>query len=181
MHESLTNWRFAPLAGLTALLLLGCASVSEEECRVGDWRGIGFSDGAAGRSPDYIDNHRKACAKVGVAPDLAAWQAGRSQGLKQYCSPQNAYETGRKGQEIGPYCSAAQVSSMQKAHEFGLKYNELGHEIALMEAEYRDLRRDLSGTVLAGDRAWLSRRINDLRYQINQTRSLQQAFATYPG
>jgi hypothetical protein len=132
------------MTGLRAMLavgvltvLAGCASLSEEQCRAGDWRGIGFADGAQGRAPDHVERHQKACAKVGIAPDVQAWLAGRQEGLARYCTPSNAYDEGRRGRTIAPWCTADQRAAMQPAYERGRAYYEIGQDI---DAERRDLR-----------------------------------------
>ncbi|HEY0845921.1 MAG TPA: DUF2799 domain-containing protein [Noviherbaspirillum sp.] len=80
-----------------ALLLAGCASLSPEQCVRADWRQIGFSDGAVGASAARINDHAKACAEVGVRPDLDAYLRGREQGLVNYCQPENGFAVGRSG------------------------------------------------------------------------------------
>ena len=41
-----------------AMLLGGCATMSESECLTVDWQTIGFEDGVAGYSGDRIGQHR---------------------------------------------------------------------------------------------------------------------------
>src|SRR6478609_9316856 len=92
---------------LVAVLALGgCASMSREECLTVDWRTVGYEDGAAGYSGDRIGEHRKACAKHGVTPDLSAYQAGRSEGLQEFCRPQNGFRLGANGGSYGGQCPA---------------------------------------------------------------------------
>lgn len=131
----LTPWRALLALAALAALLAGCASLSEGQCRAGDWRGIGFADGARGRTADYVAQHQKACAEFGIAPDVAAWQAGRVEGLAQYCTPQTAYREGRAGRGMAAVCSAGQVAAMREAYLAGQQYYELELEIA-------ELRRD---------------------------------------
>ena len=69
------------LVGVCGLALFGCASMNKAECLVSDWQMIGYEDGARGYGSQHLARHRKACAKHGVAPDLAAYQQGRSEGL----------------------------------------------------------------------------------------------------
>ncbi len=35
--------------GALLLLLTGCSSLSESECRIGDWYGLGYQDGQTGQ------------------------------------------------------------------------------------------------------------------------------------
>src|SRR6476620_8695628 len=88
----------------TTLLMLvtsACSTMSKEECLAVDWRTIGYEDGVAGYSGDRISQHRKACAKYGVQTDLNQYQAGRAQGLREYCKPANGYRLGSRGGSYG--------------------------------------------------------------------------------
>jgi hypothetical protein len=44
--------------------------MSADECAVSDWRAIGFEDGSQGYTSDRLGDHRKACAKHGMAPNF---------------------------------------------------------------------------------------------------------------
>lgn len=134
--------RDAPVvAGLALLALAACASLSEEACRAGDWAGIGFRDGAAGRPDGYVARHAEACAEVGIAPDLAAWRAGRAEGLTVYCTRANAYELGRRGTRLAAVCPGADALALAAANDRGLRWWELGREIDRLEAEVAELDR----------------------------------------
>src|SRR5262245_15946206 len=87
-----------------SLLMGGCASMSKDECMTVDWRTVGYEDGARGYSGGRIAEHRKACAKHGVTPDLTAYQAGRDDGLHEYCVPQNGFRMGANGNNYGGVC-----------------------------------------------------------------------------
>ena len=71
------------LIALCTLLLGACAAkMSKDECRTVDWRTVGYEDGVAGQPGDRIGEHRRACAEYGVTPDLTAYLAGRTAGLR---------------------------------------------------------------------------------------------------
>src|SRR5262245_45861049 len=99
-----SRWRTGVLVAMLALS--GCASMSKNECLTVDWRTVGFEDGAAGYPADRIGQHCKACAKHGVTPDLAAYQSGREQGLREYCRPQNGFRVGSRGSGYDGSCPA---------------------------------------------------------------------------
>ncbi len=130
---------------LFCLLLLGsCATLSEDECRAGDWGAIGFEDGAAGRDASFIGRHREACATFGVAPDLNAWLAGRQSGLRQYCTPANAYAIGQRGGSVNPVCPVAAAQAMGPAFQQGQLWYTLGLEISDIDREIDDARAALA-------------------------------------
>lgn len=87
------------LSCLSALLLAGCASLTPEQCRQADWRQIGFADGTGGLSAGRINDHAKACAEVGIRPNLDDYLNGREQGLRNYCQPENGFAVGRSGSQ----------------------------------------------------------------------------------
>lgn len=126
------RWRSSAgyvVLGLVGGLLAGCASLSEEACRAGDWRGIGYSDGADGRSEDYVSAHAKACAEVGITPDFAAWRAGRDAGLGAYCTPRRAYAAGRRGDRLNPVCHGFDQRELARANYAGLREYEINRDI----------------------------------------------------
>lgn len=98
------------LAGLLAILavfgLSGCATMSADECTMSDWHTIGFEDGAQGHTAERLGSHRKACAKHGVAPDFEEYQAGRKQGLRQFCQPSRGFSLGANGGKYNGVCPA---------------------------------------------------------------------------
>jgi hypothetical protein len=124
--------------------LAGCASLSEDQCRGGDWAGIGFSDGAAGRGLARLEAHRRACAEVGIVPDVAAWTAGRERGLRAYCTPEVAYREGRRGASIAEGCTAAERSRMIQAHDRGRQFWRIEQEIRDLRTDMREIEREIA-------------------------------------
>ena len=65
----------APLVrrGLTlavAIVLTGCAAMSEEECRTANWNEQGVRDAMAGHSRARLEDLREACSKAKVTPAI---------------------------------------------------------------------------------------------------------------
>lgn len=115
---------------LFLLLLAGCASLSQNECRRGDWRGIGERDGAAGRTQTYLAKHRKACARWHIAPDAQQWETGRQEGLKSYCTAENFYRLGRNGLNAQTdLCAPEDTENLREAHLRGYDYYRLYREL----------------------------------------------------
>lgn len=127
----------AALSGLT-----GCATLSKEECLTGNWQAIGFADGAAGRTPDYLNSHNKACSKVGVAADYRAWEQGRKEGLKQYCTETNAYQIGRRGTQISPVCPANVTANLERINADGRQYYSLNKQLRLEQDRLKTYQED---------------------------------------
>jgi hypothetical protein len=104
---------------LVILSVAGCATMDKDECLVADWRLIGFQDGALGKTAATIGSYRKDCADYHVAPDLDAYQAGRREGLLQYCVPANGYRLGAAGRAYNAVCPAGMERSFHAAYNTG--------------------------------------------------------------
>jgi hypothetical protein len=136
------RWSVATLIAV-AVALGGCTTMNQNECMAVDWRTIGYEDGANGYSGDHIAQHRRACAKYGVTPDLNLYQAGRAQGLREYCRPQNGYEVGARGGSYNGSCPADMQDGFVDAYQSGRQLYMLTSRVAntanRIEAAHREL------------------------------------------
>ncbi len=129
---------------LCLLAVAACASLSEEECRAGDWSRIGLEDGAEGRGPDRLEAHRRACADAGISPDAEAWLGGRERGLRLYCTPEKAYRVARQGRSIAAGCTGAELARMDPAWEWGRNWWRLELEADDLRSDIRAIERDMA-------------------------------------
>jgi Protein of unknown function (DUF2799) len=143
------------VAGVLAIAATvgGCASMSKDECLVTDWRTVGYEDGVAGYAGNQIAQHRKACAKHGVAPDLSAYQAGRNSGLREFCVAQNGFRVGARGASYNGVCPADLEPAFLGAYETGRELNRLrarvtntANRIDSLHNEVDNIDRDLIAT-----------------------------------
>lgn len=111
--------RLGILSLISLLGLSGCATMSADECVNSDWHAIGFEDGARGYTADQLGNRRKACAKHGITPDFEAYQAGRAQGLRQYCQPSRGFSLGSSGARYNGVCPADLEAPFVDAYNSG--------------------------------------------------------------
>ncbi len=135
-------------AGILALVTLtllqsGCATMNEAECLTVDWRTIGFEDGVAGHSGDRIAQHREACAKFGVTPDLAAYQSGREAGLEEYCQPANGFRLGSRGANYSGVCPAELGAGFSDAYASGRQLYTLEARVSTAYSQLDSKRREL--------------------------------------
>lgn len=105
--------------------LSGCAGMSEDECVTSDWQMVGYEDGSRGYSADRLGEHRKACAKHGVTPDLSAYRTGRKEGLREFCQPSRGYNLGARGGRYNGVCSAELEGPFLDAYRVGYHLYEL--------------------------------------------------------
>lgn len=153
----------ALIAVLLALAASGCASLSERQCRSGDWTAIGRADGAKGLPAKEIERHREACAAHGVAPDEPRYRAGHEQGLAEYCTPRGGYVTGRSGGTYRDACPAARADAFLQAHRHGRDVQALLDEVKSLRRSIDELQAvAMSGDYGPEDRTQLRFRVDEL-------------------
>jgi vacuolar-type H+-ATPase subunit I/STV1 len=139
------NTRIISLVVIT-LLMQACATMNESECLVSDWRTIGYEDGAAGYPASRIGEHRQACAKHGIAPDLAAYQQGRDEGLRQFCQPNNGFNLGARGGTFNGACPADLATDFSDAYQAGRQLHTLQSRVNSSASQIAYKQRQLDST-----------------------------------
>ncbi|WP_019672595.1 DUF2799 domain-containing protein [Psychrobacter lutiphocae] len=126
------------LTMLSVSVFSGCATLPADTCVATDnWESIGLIDGAAGRATDYLINHKKACANVGVTVNNQMWEKGRQQGLAQYCSTTNAYNIGRQGYYMNSVCPASITARLDKVNADGRQYYSFNRQLSLEKEQLK--------------------------------------------
>lgn len=115
----------ATLALGLACAVSGCASMSENECQLADWRAVGYEDGAQGYPASHVGERRAACARHNVRIDFDAYLAGREQGLVAFCQPQRGFDLGARGGAYAGVCPARLESAFLEQHRLGLRLYKL--------------------------------------------------------
>ena len=130
--------RIPALFALLALSALpGCASMSGDECKLADWYTVGFEDGSRGANAGAIGRHREACAEHGVAPDLHAYQAGRAEGLKEFCRPATGFRLGSGGSSYAGVCPDELETEFLPAYQDGRHLYQLQSQVKAVDAQIR--------------------------------------------
>ena len=130
---------------LTAIALLqGCATLDKEECQLADWRMIGSEDGVRGKSATAIGEYRDDFAKHAVVPDLAAYRAGREEGLLEYCKADNGYRLGNAGRSFAAVCPTALEKDFRDAWDSGRKLYLARSAVNTTRSRINDRRQTLS-------------------------------------
>ena len=132
----------ALLAGL--LSLSGCASLSAEECLAADWYTIGVEDGSRGQPVSRIGAHRKACAEVGVQPDMARYDAGRAFGLQSFCTRERGYAEGENGRSYSGVCPPHLEPIFMQGYLAGQDRFRTRQEIRRVERELAALQEEVA-------------------------------------
>jgi len=178
-------WVTGALAAGAALLLGSCTTMSKDECLAGAWGEKGLQDGAAGYPATRLDDHAQACAKYGVPPDAVAYEAARTDGLRDYCTPERGWSEGRSGNTYYGVCRPEDEAVFLPAYRDGLQLNAVeaafeSAESALNSAEARiedredkleAKQRELGGEGLSDEQKERIRdRIQEVRGEIRDAR-----------
>ncbi len=83
-----------------------------------------------------LDSHREACSEYNISIDSATYQAGRTEGLNQYCTPDNGYAIGSQGVYYHNVCSDSEFT---KNYDIGKQVYRLSQKIEQKEKEIDDL------------------------------------------
>lgn len=176
--------RRIPAVLIVATMISGCASMGKDECLYADWQTIGYEDGSRGYHGSRIGDHRKACAKHGVTPDLAAYEAGRQKGLAVWCAPRNGYRIGLRGGRYngvcpqpleGPFVQA--VGKGRAVYGYEKQVNKAKAELKQMHKELEQMDVDLQAmeAEMVSDGVSPRRRVRLLR-EIRQLEADQSLF-----
>jgi Protein of unknown function (DUF2799) len=154
---------------LLSLVLQGCSTLSERECHDQDWYGIGADDGYDGAPASQIDAHRAACAEFGIEPDTEQYEAGRRDGLVQYCTVSRGFETGRDGSLYRGGCPAGSDREFLRGYDLGRRFYAVEQEMQRIDGDLR-MYRSQSTTPDLGetDQRRLYTRVRDLEFERSQ-------------
>lgn len=132
------------------IMLMNCATMSKDECLHADWYIKGLDDASDGYALDRVDDHAKACARVGVTPNMKNYESGHKKGARLYCVPNKGYSEGRKGASYNGICPEQLENNFLRAYRDGQelfsiqqKINYLANEISnsrsQIESDYNDI------------------------------------------
>lgn len=137
-------------AMLAAALLGGCASgLDKDQCQTADWNTIGYEDGLHGLPADRIGVHRVACAKHQVAPNLAAYTAGRERGIQDYCQPRNGFRVGLSGRSYANVCPETLEPPFVDAYRMGRQIYGARNELRNTQTRLQAAKNGLAQTEVA--------------------------------
>ncbi len=171
---------------LLGLLLTGCATMNRSECLTADWRTVGMEDGSRGELPGRLGEHREACAAHGVTPDLDAYQAGREEGLRDYCQSASGFYHGKSGHGYKGVCPDYLEGEFLAGYEQGRRLYNIDQDIneARNQAQQKRNKIDslrssiaqkegllLSDTTSKGQRSVLLSDIKEMERQIGRLQS----------
>ncbi|MFC6633161.1 DUF2799 domain-containing protein [Microbulbifer taiwanensis] len=128
---------------LLPLLLAGCAVVSEEECQAGLWYERGLQDGARGRGQSLVYEIAQRCQEYGARVDSEAWLRGHEEGVEQFCTPENGYYQGRRGNSYEGVCTGPTADLFMVEYRRGLADFQMQQEFRRLAQRHDDIEREL--------------------------------------
>jgi len=166
---------------LLLVLLAGCESMSESQCRVADWQRVGHADGAAGVAESRLANYSEDCGKIGISPNAQAYRRGWDAGIVQFCTAANGWRQGVEGYSAKESVCIGQAGYAQFALNLraGLQVHRTNERIRDNNDEIRRLQQHLESTTddterkaIRAELYVLDREQYRLRLQLGQLRML---------
>ncbi|WP_346837635.1 DUF2799 domain-containing protein [Microbulbifer sp. SAOS-129_SWC] len=125
------------------LLFAGCAVISEDECRAGNWYERGVQDGARGRDQAMVKRIAEQCQEYGVQVDNEAWYRGHEEGVEKFCTPDNGYRYGRQGRRYSGVCTGPTADLFVTAYRQGLADHQVVQQYRQLAARQDWVRQQL--------------------------------------
>lgn len=157
---------------LSVLIVLGgCASMSEDECRTADWHEQGLREALAGHPRTRLEEDRKACGKVGIAPDEQQYLAGYNLGIQQFCTPENGARWGRDGKYYSANtCPAMLESAFQQRYRLGRAAYDAEQNVQWLRNQQRDVQSKLDKAKDDAERSKLRSELDELDHRLRNAR-----------
>jgi hypothetical protein len=118
-------FKLVGLPALAGLLLSGCATMYEQECKTADWEAVGYADGYTAKPAVHSETYRKVCAAHDVIPNIPAYEQGYDKGIRTYCTPDLAYNMGKAGKPVPSICPADMATDLKAFNKEGFKNQHL--------------------------------------------------------
>jgi hypothetical protein len=132
------------LSAVCLVLLSGCATLNEKECRSADWYQLGMRDGQRGDVENLLDKHREACKKFAVQPEENQYFSGRKEGLKEYCRYNNAFRLGLDGVSYKGTCPSDIDMKFRRYNDAALEISRINSQINVVNGQISKEERELA-------------------------------------
>ena len=163
------RWQVSMLLA-AVVLISSCASMTENQCLTANWLDQGFRDGRNGQALSRLEEHRQACAKVGVTPDSQLYLKGRDQGVLHYCTPQNALQEGLKGGSYRNACPAHLEHDFLLSYEQGKQIYDAEQRVEKLNQQSTQLDNKLKTERDKEERRYLRQELRDIDRLLQQAR-----------
>jgi hypothetical protein len=124
-------------------VLIGCATLSQDQCLNANWSDIGYQDGTAGYPSMRLADHQNACAKHGVSPKATEYFAGREMGLRVYCDLFHAIQEGLDGRRYKGVCPEDRDPEYRELNDAAYEVYDLRIDIDTTHNQIESLEKEL--------------------------------------
>jgi hypothetical protein len=167
-------WRNISLA-ILSMMLTGCATLDESQCKTIDWRDLGARDAYDGQDLSRIESHRTACADYGIQPDRSAYAVGFGEGLRRLCTAPRGYNFGVDGRSYRNICPLELDAYFQQGLRLGRDVRQEASRISSLQNQMRSAEDALRRSQDANDRSRMRRQIQNIDDEIREAqRRLRQ-------
>jgi hypothetical protein len=128
---------------LAALVLSGCSTLSEQECRSADWYRLGVDDGLRGERANLLEKHGEACKRYHILPDRALYLEGRDAGLLEYCRLDNALRLGLNGEKYKGACPLDIDVAFRRHHTVALAVHQSRKRVEELDGQISSKEKEL--------------------------------------
>ena len=144
-RKGFLNLKWIPILAALAIMT-GCASAAKKTCLQTDWQRVGYEEGIRGQMAAYSTSQHETCIAEGVPPDIKLYEQGRRDGLLKYCTNDNGYERGVKGDLYQGVCPPILEGSFMDGYQRGLPVfgRQLEGNIIAIVNKQEKLRQELA-------------------------------------
>ncbi len=153
------------IGALMASSLVGCASMTPEQCQSANWHDVGYQDGKDGNDPSIVDDYATDCLEANVVVNKSQWQQGFKQGTEVYCSADNGYKVGSEGRTYYNVCHDEQFL---KNYQLGKKEYQRQQRLMSLDSQIADLDNQMEATSDTKKYNKLRNRRKDLAHERSQ-------------
>lgn len=168
---------------IVAAALMGCASLSKNECLQANWHELGWRDGNQGKPRSLFQKHADACVKHGIRAEKTEYFRGRDDGLMNFCTYDKGLSQGKSGKSYHYVCPPelevsflAGYNKGRKVHEYHRKVTALENKLKMIDAEIQKKEELLYSSKVGKERRSILRseiRQLDIKYR-NTVRDLSE-------
>jgi hypothetical protein len=130
---------------ISAVLLLGCSTLSKNECLQANWYELGWRDGSLGKRRSIFQGHVDACVKHNVHAEKIDYFRGRDDGLKNFCTYDNGFSQGRYGKKYNYVCPSNLEATFLAGFRKGRKVYHHNRKVAALEKRLKKIDEEIKG------------------------------------
>ncbi|WP_235869038.1 DUF2799 domain-containing protein [Photobacterium kishitanii] len=118
--------------------------MNQQECETANWSALGYVDGSQGASSSQFSDRSSACSEYNVRANFNEYQLGYNQGLTIYCTENNGFFIGSKGQSYQGVCPQKTATLFLKGYNKGKELFSIRERVSQAEQDLRDEKDEIA-------------------------------------